>query len=60
MEKLSQPPATFGVFLRPNDDGSMDIVTAGRKMRVLPAPDIDIAEILPGSQVDLERIVQRG
>jgi proteasome-associated ATPase len=53
VEKLSQPPATFGVFLRPNDDGSMDIVTAGRKMRVLPAPDIDIAAILPGSQVIL-------
>jgi proteasome-associated ATPase len=51
VEKLSQPPATFGVFLRPNDDGSMDIVTAGRKMRVLPAPDIDAAKVLPGSQL---------
>ena len=51
VEKLSQPPATFGVFLRGNDDGSMDIVTAGRKMRVLPAPDIDVATIVPGSQL---------
>ena len=51
VEKLSQPPATFGVFLRANDDGSMDIVTAGRKMRVLPAPDIDAAKVLPGSQL---------
>ena len=53
VEKLSQPPATFGVFLRGNDDGSMDIVTAGRKMRVLPAPDIDVAAIVPGSQLVL-------
>ena len=53
VEKLSQPPATFGVFLRGNDDGSMDIVTAGRKMRVLPAPDIDVATIVPGSQLVL-------
>ncbi len=53
VEKLSQPPATFGVFLRANDDQSMDIVTAGRKMRVLPAPDIEVAKILPGSQVVL-------
>ena len=53
VEKLSQPPATFGVFLRSNDDGSMDVVTAGRKMRVLPAPDIDVAAIVPGSQVVL-------
>ncbi len=53
VEKLSQPPATFGVFLRGNEDGSLDIVTAGRKMRVLPAPDIDVAKIVPGSQVVL-------
>ena len=53
VEKLSQPPATFGVFLRANDDGSLDVVTAGRKMRVLPAPDIEIAKIVPGSQVVL-------
>jgi proteasome-associated ATPase len=51
VEKLSQPPATFGVFMRANDDGSMDIVTAGRKMRVLPAPDIDPAKVRPGSQL---------
>jgi proteasome-associated ATPase len=53
VEKLSQPPATFGVFLRGNEDGSLDVVTAGRKMRVLPAPDIDVAKIVPGSQVVL-------
>ena len=53
VEKLSQPPATYGVFLRANDDGSMDVVTAGRKMRVLPAPDIEIEKITPGSQVVL-------
>src|SRR5438034_10958768 len=53
VEKLSQPPAAFGVFLRANDDGSLDVVTAGRKMRVMPAPDIDIAKIVPGSQVVL-------
>jgi proteasome-associated ATPase len=53
VEKLSQPPATYGVFLRSNDDGSMDIVTAGRKMRVLPAPDVDTEKIPAGSQVVL-------
>jgi proteasome-associated ATPase len=53
VEKLSQPPATFGVFLRLNDDGSMDVVTAGRKMRVLPAPDVDTAKVPTGAQVIL-------
>jgi len=53
VEKLSQPPATFGVFLRMNDDGSMDIATSGRKMRVLPAPDVDTAKVPTGAQVIL-------
>ena len=53
VEKLSQPPATYGVYLRTNEDGSFDVVTAGRKMRVLPAPDIDLESVVPGSQVVL-------
>ena len=53
VEKLSQPPASFGVYLSTNDDGSMDIFTAGRKMRVLPAPDLDADKIHPGAQVIL-------
>jgi len=53
VEKLSQPPASYGIFLRANDDGSLDVVTAGRKMRVMPAPDIETAKVVPGSQVVL-------
>jgi proteasome-associated ATPase len=53
VEKLSQPPATFGVFLARNDDGSLDVFTAGRKMRVMPAPDLDERAFRPGVQVVL-------
>jgi proteasome-associated ATPase len=53
VEKLSQPPATFGVFVGSNDDGSVDVVTAGRKMRVMPAPDLDADKLLSGAQVIL-------
>ncbi len=53
VEKLSQPPATFGVFLAVNEDGSLDVFTGGRKMRVLPAPDLDVDRMRPGSQVIL-------
>jgi len=53
VEKLSQPPASFGVYLASNDDGSIDVVTAGRKMRVMPAPDIDERAFRPGVQVVL-------
>ncbi|HET6789963.1 MAG TPA: proteasome ATPase [Actinomycetota bacterium] len=53
VEKLSQPPATFGVFIGKNDDGSVDVVTAGRKLRVMPAPDLDADKLVSGAQVIL-------
>ena len=53
VEKLSQPPATFGVFIGGNEDGSVDVVTAGRKMRVMPAPDLDAEKLVSGAQVIL-------
>jgi proteasome-associated ATPase len=53
VEKLSQPPATFGVYLATNEDGSLDVITAGRKMRVMPAPDLDERRFRPGVQVVL-------
>jgi proteasome-associated ATPase len=53
VEKLSQPPATFGVYLGTNDDASVDVFTGGRKMRVVPAPDLDPRKFRPGVQVIL-------
>ncbi len=53
VEKLSQPPATFGVFIGNNDDGSVDVVTAGRKLRVMPAPDLEADKLVSGAQVIL-------
>jgi proteasome-associated ATPase len=53
VEKLSQPPATFGVFIARNEDGSVDVVTAGRKMRVMPAPNLAVDDLRSGAQVIL-------
>jgi proteasome-associated ATPase len=53
VEKLSQPPASFGVFLGTNEDGTIDVFTSGRKMRVNAAPEIDDARFVPGTQVIL-------
>ena len=53
VEKLSQPPASFGVYLRTNEDATLDVFTAGRKMRVNVAPDIEVKSLLPGAQVNL-------
>ena len=38
VEKLTMPPSAYGTFLGANDDGTVDIFTAGRKMRVVGAP----------------------
>ncbi len=53
VEKLSQPPATFGVYLATNEDGSVDIFTAGRKMRVNVTPELDVAGLTRGAEVIL-------
>jgi proteasome-associated ATPase len=53
VEKLTQPPATFGVYLRENEDGSVDVFTAGRKMRVNLDPEIDRGSLSKGTEVIL-------
>jgi proteasome-associated ATPase len=53
VEKLSQPPASFGVYLGTNDDGSVDVFTAGRKMRVNVAPELESERFRRGVEVIL-------
>ena len=53
VDRLTQPPGTYAVLLRANEDGSADIVSSGRTMRVQVSPAIETAELLPGRQVRL-------
>ncbi len=53
VEKLSQPPASFGVFLAANEDDSVDVFTAGRKMRVSVSPEVDRSDLHKGTEVIL-------
>src|ERR1700722_6156701 len=48
VEKLTQPPAAYGTFLGGNDDGTVDVFSGGRKMRVALHPDIDEDELSKG------------
>src|SRR5262249_36928775 len=41
VEKLTQPPSAYGTFLAGNDDGTVDVFSAGRKMRVALHPAIE-------------------
>ena len=38
------PPSAYGTYLGTNDDGTVDIFTAGRKMRVAVHPELDVDE----------------
>ena len=53
VEKLTQPPATFGVYLRDNEEGSVDIFTGGRKMRVNVDPELERSRFRKGVEVIL-------
>ncbi len=53
VDKLSQPPSAYGVVVGKNDDGSVDVLTSGRKMRVALHPDIDHELLDRGAEVVL-------
>jgi proteasome-associated ATPase len=53
VEKLTQPPAAYGTFLGRNDDGTVDVYSGGRKMRVATHPDLDDDELTRGAEVVL-------
>jgi proteasome-associated ATPase len=53
VEKLTQPPSAYGTLLGHNDDGTVDVFSAGRKMRVALHPDLADDAISRGSEVVL-------
>jgi proteasome-associated ATPase len=53
IDRLAQPPSGYGVFLELADDGTADIFTAGRKLRVAVSPDIEPGTLRRGQEVML-------
>jgi proteasome-associated ATPase len=53
VDRLAQPPSGFGVFLAATEDGTADVFTGGRKMRVNVSPNIEVEELRPGQEVVL-------
>jgi proteasome-associated ATPase len=51
VEKLAAPPNPFGVVEAVNPDGTADINSGGRKLRVNMAPSVDIKELEVGQEV---------
>ncbi|MEY9875308.1 proteasome-associated ATPase [Streptacidiphilus sp. MAP12-33] len=53
VDRLAQPPAGFGTFLSANEDGTADIFTGGRKLRVNVSPSVPLEELRRGQEVML-------
>jgi proteasome-associated ATPase len=51
IDKLSAPPNNFGIFLKSNDDGTIDIDISGKKWRVNVAPNINIQHLKKGQEL---------
>jgi proteasome-associated ATPase len=53
VDKLTQPPSAYGVIVGKNDDGTVDVLTSGRKMKVSLHPEIDHETLDRGAEVVL-------
>jgi proteasome-associated ATPase len=53
VERLGQPPSGYGVFLERFEDGTVDVFTGGRKLRVSVSPTIEVTELQHGQEVML-------
>ncbi|HWS57806.1 MAG TPA: AAA family ATPase, partial [Actinotalea sp.] len=53
LEELGKPPATFATFLAARADGSVEIVSSGRKMHVQASSAVDVGALRPGQEVRL-------
>jgi proteasome-associated ATPase len=53
IEKLSRPPASYGVFLEAHEENTADVFTNGRKLRVHVSPEIDLSALRRGQEIVL-------
>jgi proteasome-associated ATPase len=53
VDRLAQPPSGYGYFLAAHDDGTIDVFTGGRKLRVTVSPTIETADLRKGQEVML-------
>jgi proteasome-associated ATPase len=53
VDRLAQPPSGYGVFLGGFEDGSVDVFTSGRRMRVAVSPAVEVPQLRRGQSVRL-------
>ena len=53
VDRLAQPPNTFGLFVGPFDEGTVEVISSGRRMRVAVSPSVQVDQLRPGQEVML-------
>ncbi|PRY38154.1 proteasome ATPase [Umezawaea tangerina] len=53
VDRLAQPPSGYGVFLEQFEDGTVDVFTSGRRMRVSVSPAVESPTLVRGQSVRL-------
>jgi proteasome-associated ATPase len=53
VDKLCAPPSTYGVYLSANEDGTVNILSQGRKVKVNIHPVIKVETLKPGQELIL-------
>jgi proteasome-associated ATPase len=53
VDKLTQPPSAYGTLLGSNEDGTVDVFTGGRKVRVAVHPELGDEPLQRGAEVVL-------
>lgn len=51
VEKLTTPPSSYAIFSGANEDGTVNVFVAGRKMKVNIHPNISVRDLKRGQQV---------
>lgn len=51
VEKLTSPPNNFGTVLQINQDGTIDLLTGSRKLRVSAQPSVEVKKLKVGQEV---------
>jgi proteasome-associated ATPase len=53
IDKLCAPPATYGVYLSTNKDGTVNVLAQSRKIKVNLRPALELQSLRPGQEVIL-------
>src|SRR3954451_15858290 len=51
VDRLAQPPSAYGLILEVGAEGTVDVLTGGRKMRVAVSPTVEDGDLVPGREV---------